>query len=568
MLSDGSAGGEETACRLARTPAQRSCQASGVAVSSVFREIAIRTESGKSDRLFRAAVSAFTSLTRPSRREIAQLAQLTLPLIDRTSVEARRFACAVLSDSRHAPADLVQRLCEEPVETCAPLLIRSPLLSNTDLVRIIGAKGAAHARVIARRGDLHPAIAALTLALVRAAEQGHAALRAPVAHAAPAASTGTDLPPSRLSASAAARPTMPPATAPLVPAPTAGPAAAPAAARPATPAAPAARPAMPAATAPLARASAAGGAGASTAARPAIPAAPAAARPAVPTAAALAAPAPAAGAATASAAARPANPAAPATARPAMPTAAAPIEPASAASGATAPAAARPATPAAPAANRPAMPTAAAPIEPASAAGPAVPAAPAISTARGQAEGAPITEVAAGLVPDAVRDAAEAVRRDLRAIMAGQRPRRTSTVRSAERLAHEDDYQRLKATLLAGSALTFRDALAQALGIGAETARSIAASRSYDDMIAAFRHIDLSEEEAFLLVCAACPERFSRTSAIRLFLERYRAFPAAAATGIVLAWRTDRLSPRSTPSRATGQASVHPLPPRGDVRAS
>lgn len=494
MLSDGSAGGEETACRLARTPAQRSCQASGVAVSSVFREIAIRTESGKSDRLFRAAVSAFTSLTRPSRREIAQLAQLTLPLIDRTSIEARRFACAVLSDSRHAPADLVQRLCEEPVETCAPLLIRSPLLSNADLVRIIGAKGAAHARVIARRGDLHPAIAALTLALVRAAEQGHAALRAPVAHAAPVASTGTDLPPSRLSASAAARPTMPPATAPLAPAPTAGPAAAPAAARPATPAAPAARPAMPAATAPSARTSAASGAGASTAARPAIPAAPAAARPA--------------------------------------------------------------------------MPTAAAPIEPASAAGPAVPAAPAIPTARGQAEGASITEVAAGLVPDAVRDAAEAVRRDLRAIMAGQRPRRTSTVRSAERLAHEDDYQRLKATLLAGSALTFRDALAQALGIGAETARSIAASRSYDDMIAAFRHIDLSEEEAFLLVCAACPERFSRTSAIRLFLERYRAFPAAAATGIVLAWRTDRLSPRSTPSRATGQASVHPLPPRGDVRAS
>ncbi|WP_187970181.1 DUF2336 domain-containing protein [Aquibium microcysteis] len=414
-------------------------------MSSVFREIAIRTESGKSDRLFRAAVSAFTSLTRPSRREIAQLAQLTLPLIDRTSIEARRFACAVLSDSRHAPADLVHRLCEEPVEICAPLLIRSPLLSNADLVRIIGTRGAAHARVIARRGDLHPAIAALVHALVRAAGQDEAARNESVAPPSPAA-PGT-----------------------------------PAAVRPA-------RPAMPPA---------------------AVPAAPAAAR------------------------------------------------------GQAAPAAtvARPATPAAP----PAMPAAAA--------------APAASVAASAGE-SPVLGLldqagtgsapgsAASLLPEAVRDAAEAVRRELRAIMAGQRPRRTSTPRSAERLAHEDDYQRLKATLLSGSALAFRDALAQALGIGAETARSIAASRSYDDLIAAFRHIDLSEEEAFLLVCAACPERFSRTSAIRLFLERYRAFPAAAATGIVLAWRTDRLSPRSTPVRAGGQASVHPLPPRGDVRAS
>ncbi|MFN3547649.1 MAG: hypothetical protein ACK4U0_09170 [Mesorhizobium sp.] len=344
-------------------------------MSSVFREIAIRTESGKSDRLFRAAISAFASLTRPSRREAAQLAQLTLPLIDRTSTEARRFACAVLSDSRHAPAELLQRLCEEPVETCAPLLIRSPLLSNADLVRIIGARGAAHARVIARRGDLHPALAALAKALVRAAEQAEAA-----ADAAP--------------------------------------------------------------------------------------------------------PAPSASATTAE---------------------------------------------------------------------PETTAAPAAATA---------------LLPEAVRDAAEAVRRDLRAIMAGQRPQRRATARSAERLAHEDDYQRLKATLLSGSAQTFRDALARALGIGVETARSIAASRSYDDLIAAFRHIDLSEEEAFLLVCAACPERFSRTSAIRLFLERYRAFSGAAATGIVLAWRADRLSPRSTPSRAGGEASVHTLPPRGDVKAS
>ena len=46
--------------------------------SSDFRQIAVRADHGKAERLFRAAVTAFCSLTRPSRREIAQLEDLTL----------------------------------------------------------------------------------------------------------------------------------------------------------------------------------------------------------------------------------------------------------------------------------------------------------------------------------------------------------------------------------------------------------------------------------------------------------------------------------------------------------
>jgi uncharacterized protein (DUF2336 family) len=175
-------------------------------------------------------------------------------------------------------------------------------------------------------------------------------------------------------------------------------------------------------------------------------------------------------------------------------------------------------------------------------------------------------DAAGTAVPSRVRSAAEAVRRDLRAIMAGARPAGGfgSTTRSAGRAAHEDDYQRLKATLLSGNTTYFRTALADALGIGFETARAIAASRTYDDLIAAFRHIDLSEEEAFLLVCAACPERFTRASAIRMFLERYRAFSGKAAEGIVLAWRAERLGgPASVPhAMHGGSGTVHALAAR------
>ena len=134
-------------------------------MSAEFRHVANRNGSGKSERLVRAAVSAFCSLTRPTRREINQLAQLVLPLLNRVPVDSRRFVSAALSDSRYAPHELVLRLCEEPVDICAPLLIRSPLLGNGDLVRIIGRMGPHHAAAMLRRQRLHPAIAALATKL-------------------------------------------------------------------------------------------------------------------------------------------------------------------------------------------------------------------------------------------------------------------------------------------------------------------------------------------------------------------------------------------------------------------
>jgi uncharacterized protein (DUF2336 family) len=135
--------------------------------SSDFRQIAVRKDSGKAERLFRAAVSAFCSLTRPSRREIGQLEDLTLPLFDNVSVESRRYVAAALSECEYAPAALVRRLCEEPVDIAAPLLIRSRAVSDIDLIALIGRHGLPHARAIARRKGLNPTIADLIRALER-----------------------------------------------------------------------------------------------------------------------------------------------------------------------------------------------------------------------------------------------------------------------------------------------------------------------------------------------------------------------------------------------------------------
>lgn len=133
--------------------------------SSDFRQIADRTSKARPDRLLRAVVSSYCTLTRPAKREMVQLEDLVLPLLEIASIETRRFVAAVLSESDHPPPALVRRLCDEPVEIAAPLLVRSNVLSDIDLIALIGRHGLTHARAIGRRKNLNPAIDRLIRAL-------------------------------------------------------------------------------------------------------------------------------------------------------------------------------------------------------------------------------------------------------------------------------------------------------------------------------------------------------------------------------------------------------------------
>lgn len=155
--------------------------------ASDFRQIAIKGEARKAERLFRAAVSAFCSLTRPSRREIAQLEDLALPLFDMVPVESRRYVAAALSECESAPKALVDRLCAEPVDIAAPLLVRSKALTDIDLVALIGRHGLPHARAIARRPGLNQTIAHLIRALERRSPANLVSAREPAGKAAIAA---------------------------------------------------------------------------------------------------------------------------------------------------------------------------------------------------------------------------------------------------------------------------------------------------------------------------------------------------------------------------------------------
>lgn len=144
--------------------------------SADFRRIAAPGSAGRSEKLFRAAVSAYCSLTRPTRGEAAQLDDLTLPLYRSVSREARRMAAAALSECRPAPPLLTARLASEELDVATPLLLRSSALGDIELLAIIGRHGLDHARVIARREALNPTIRDLVASLELAARRKRVAL--------------------------------------------------------------------------------------------------------------------------------------------------------------------------------------------------------------------------------------------------------------------------------------------------------------------------------------------------------------------------------------------------------
>lgn len=142
----------------------------------------MRSEEGKAERLFRAAVAAYCALPRPTRHDAVQLDALALPLYESVPVESRRYVAAALSECRRGPVALVRRLADEPIEISAPLLMKSTALGDIDLVALIARHGLAHARAIRARATLNPAIERLVDAIVAAAPpDAEAADVAPVA---------------------------------------------------------------------------------------------------------------------------------------------------------------------------------------------------------------------------------------------------------------------------------------------------------------------------------------------------------------------------------------------------
>ncbi len=90
------------------------------------------------------------------------LADLVLPLLPRIGDEARRTVATLLAGCGFAPKALLLALADFRVALCSPILTRSPLLTDPELLAIISQHGEEHARAIARRPALNfPVVSAL-----------------------------------------------------------------------------------------------------------------------------------------------------------------------------------------------------------------------------------------------------------------------------------------------------------------------------------------------------------------------------------------------------------------------
>jgi uncharacterized protein (DUF2336 family) len=112
----------------------------------------------KKDVVLMATVTSFESLSRPSRSELRQFAELFAPLFAASSEEARRDAVAALSQSPAIPPAVAFFIGSQPIAVAAPFLIASPCLSNDALITIARSQGVNHARAIAKRESLSPIV--------------------------------------------------------------------------------------------------------------------------------------------------------------------------------------------------------------------------------------------------------------------------------------------------------------------------------------------------------------------------------------------------------------------------
>lgn len=125
--------------------------------SDAFR--AIETNGSRSlDAIAVAAVTAFTTLHRPARQDRAQIDLLIRPHLDQLGKAALQQISVQLSSSAHAPVQLLHAIAMLPVAISAPLILRSPLLTDDFLDYLVEETGEEHRQVVlARSGRREPA---------------------------------------------------------------------------------------------------------------------------------------------------------------------------------------------------------------------------------------------------------------------------------------------------------------------------------------------------------------------------------------------------------------------------
>ncbi|WP_299480800.1 DUF2336 domain-containing protein [uncultured Roseibium sp.] len=117
-----------------------------------FSELTGEAGSARKAELARhvAALFALTS-ERCSDEQVGVYDSVLLRLVDMVEAEVRRYVAEQMSGLSRGPQDTIRRLADDDIEVAEPILLRSSILSDEDLISIAEKRGNSHCYAIAQR---------------------------------------------------------------------------------------------------------------------------------------------------------------------------------------------------------------------------------------------------------------------------------------------------------------------------------------------------------------------------------------------------------------------------------
>jgi uncharacterized protein (DUF2336 family) len=114
-------------------------------------ELAKERSSERRRELLRDVTDLFFVPANHSQRETELFDEILCSLATEVPIELLAEVSDRFADAPNAPRRLIQQLANEPIEVAQPVLRRSTLLSDEDLVRVINARSQEHIRAVAER---------------------------------------------------------------------------------------------------------------------------------------------------------------------------------------------------------------------------------------------------------------------------------------------------------------------------------------------------------------------------------------------------------------------------------
>lgn len=127
-------------------------------MSYCFRDLENVSEDQRKSAILLALVARIDELREPNPTEAKKVSELFIPLFETAPLDTKRQVASALSRCIFVPTKITECISMQALEISAPFLSHSPAITNAILCYVIAKKSEYHARIIAKRADLHRSV--------------------------------------------------------------------------------------------------------------------------------------------------------------------------------------------------------------------------------------------------------------------------------------------------------------------------------------------------------------------------------------------------------------------------